>query len=557
MLSHLYIRNYALIDELDLQLGDQFNIITGETGAGKSIILGALGLILGNRADSKTLNHANGKCIIEGTFSVPENFKAFFDQHELDFDAENLLRREIAPSGKSRAFVNDTPVSLQVLKEIGEKLVDIHSQHSNLLLNNSSFRLDVVDAFAKNDSARSNHSKAFAEWAEAQKKYASFLEESQALQKDLDYLKFQLNEIESLRLESGEYARNEKELSLLSNVEKLMEATGKGRSILDEGDFSVIEQLSDLKADVQVVARVNESMLTLSERLNSSLLELRDIYQEFVGLSTDIQEDPERLDELNERQQLLQRLFRKYNTEHEDALLTMASDLADKVRKAEFSDEDTVHWKKEVERLEEVVVEAGSKLTTTRVTAANEVNEAVTILLRELGMPDAIFKIDFEQLPIELAGANGFDKTRFLFSSNKGNNPQSVSQVASGGEISRIMLALKYLLAGSSRFPTLIFDEIDLGISGEVAIKMGSLLNKLSRQHQIVSITHLPQIAAMGTTHFKVSKTSDQNRSYSHITRLGEGERIQEISQMIAGASAGENAVESAKELLQKFAALN
>lgn len=557
MLNHLYIRNYALIDELDLQLGDQFNIITGETGAGKSIILGALGLILGNRADSKVLNQTAGKCIIEGTFTVPQNFKSFFDEHELDFDDENLLRREIAPSGKSRAFVNDTPVSLQVLKEIGEKLVDIHSQHSNLLLGNSGFRLDVVDAFAKNDEVRHKYAKAFAEWAEAKKKYSAFLEESEALQKDLDYLKFQLNEIESLRLESGEYERNEQELGLLSNVEKLLEASTKGRSILDEGDFSVIEQLSDLKADVQAAARVNESMSTLAERLDSSLLELRDIYQEFVGLSTDIQEDPERLDQLNERQQLLQRLFRKYNAEHEDALLSLASDLADKVRKAEFSDEDTVHWKKEVERLEKAVLEVGQELTSSRATAAREVNDAVTLLLRELGMPDAAFEIDFEPLPIESVGVNGFDRTLFLFSSNKGKAPQPVSKVASGGEISRIMLALKYLLAGSSRFPTLIFDEIDLGISGEVAIKMGSLLNKLSRQHQIVSITHLPQIAAMGTTHFKVSKTSDQDRSYSHITRLGEGERIQEISQMIAGVSAGENAVESAKELLQKFAALN
>ncbi|MCB0736576.1 MAG: DNA repair protein RecN [Bacteroidetes bacterium] len=558
MLKRLYIKNYALIDKTQIEFGPNFNIITGETGAGKSIMLGALGLILGKRADTQALANAESKCIIEGCFTnVADSLKTLFLENDLDFEQENLLRREITPSGKSRAFVNDTPVSLQVLKEIGEHLVDIHSQHSNQLLASPTFRLSVVDQFAKNAELQQDFARTFFQWKKAEKERETLQEAAELFERDRDYLLFQFNELDALNLKEGEYEANEQELELLNNAEKVGEALQSGRQLLEEGEWNVLDLISQLKQHFAQVRNVNQQFAELAERIESSHIELKDVFREIVQLSEEDLFDASKLDSLNDRQQNLQRAIRKHGAADDAELIAIKNDLEKKLANAQHSTQELETLKKQCAKLKSDAQVSANKLTESRKAVITKTGNEITSILRELGIPDAQFAIELETLPIEQMKSQGQDQLHFRFSANKGSALGSVQKVASGGEISRIMLALKHLLASSAHLPTMVFDEIDLGISGEVAIKMGMLMSKMSEYHQLISITHLPQIAAMGNTHFKVSKESGQDRSISQIAELSSSERIQEISHMIGGISAGENAVESAKELLQKFAALN
>jgi DNA repair protein RecN (Recombination protein N) len=556
MISKLYIKNYALIRELELDLGKNFNIITGETGAGKSIMLGALGLLLGNRAEAKALEYTDDKCIIEGHFKLEGlSLEPLFNAEDLDYDNNSILRREISKSGKSRAFINDTPVTLNVLKELGEKLVDIHSQHSNLLLKSQDFRRDFIDFMAKSQNEVELFKTAFKQWKSSKTKLESLKQKEAELRNTADFNKFQFNEIDELKLDSNEYEQNEHELDLLNNSERIAEAFSLSLQLLDEGEGTVLEKLSEMRNATQRLTELDQRLAQIHERISSSYIELQDLSSEINGLKDEWEFDEERLAHLNERQEKIQRLFRKHNTESIEELLQLADSFKQEFEQAENFEDSIVKLENQVAKEWIAVLQTGKKLSQKRQKASAQIGNTITETLKQLGIPDANFAVEIESSEENPNAKNGFDKFNLNFSANKGIGLKDVSQVASGGEISRIMLALKALMSESNQFPTLIFDEIDLGISGEVAIKMGALMQELSEKHQLVCITHLPQIAAMGQRHFKVHKTSHNNKSYSTLRQLSTTERIAEIGEMIGGAQAGESALQSAKELLQKFAA--
>lgn len=556
MISKLYIKNYALIRELELDLGKNFNIITGETGAGKSIMLGALGLLLGNRAEAKALEYTDDKCIIEGHFKLEGlSLEPLFNAEDLDYDNNSILRREISKSGKSRAFINDTPVTLNVLKELGEKLVDIHSQHSNLLLKSQDFRRDFIDFMAKSQNEVELFKTAFKQWKSSKTKLESLKQKEAELRNTADFNKFQFNEIDELKLDSNEYEQNEHELDLLNNSERIAEAFSLSLQLLDEGEGTVLEKLSEMRNATQRLTELDQRLAQIHERISSSYIELQDLSSEINGLKDEWEFDEERLAHLNERQEKIQRLFRKHNTESIEELLELADTFKQEFAQAENFEDSIIKLENQVAKEWIAVLQTGKKLSQKRQKASAQIGNTITETLKQLGIPDANFAVEIESSEENPNAKNGFDKFNLNFSANKGIGLKDVSQVASGGEISRIMLALKALMSESNQFPTLIFDEIDLGISGEVAIKMGALMQELSEKHQLVCITHLPQIAAMGQRHFKVHKTSHNNKSYSTLRQLSTTERIAEIGEMIGGAQAGESALQSAKELLQKFAA--
>ncbi|MFY0672738.1 MAG: DNA repair protein RecN [Bacteroidia bacterium] len=556
MISKLYIKNYALIKELDLELGKNLNIVTGETGAGKSIMLGALGLLLGNRADAKAIEYTNDKCVIEGHFLLAGlGLKPFFANQDLDYEEHSILRREISKSGKSRAFINDTPVTLHILKELGEKLVDIHSQHSNLLLKSQDFRRNFIDFMADSRNEVENFKNAYTLWKTSRLELESLKQKESELRSTADFNKFQFNEIDELKLEPSEYTQNEHELDLLNNSERISDAFAMSLQLLDEGDGTVLEKLSEMRNATQKLTELDERLAQFNERINSSYLELQDLSSEINSLKDEWTFDEQRLSYLNERQEKIQRLFRKHNTESIEELLILADSFKEQFNQAANFEDAILKLENEVAKKWIAVLQTGKKLSNKRKKSSVQIGDTITETLKQLGIPDANFHVEIESHESNLSAKNGFDNFNFNFSANKGIGLKDVSQVASGGEISRIMLALKALMSESNQFPTLIFDEIDLGISGEVAIKMGALMQELSQKHQLVCITHLPQIAAMGQRHFKVEKTSFNDKSFSTLKQLGATERITEIGEMIGGEQAGESALQSAKELLQKFAA--
>ena len=557
MIKELYIRNYALIKELQIEFEQGLNIITGETGAGKSIILGALGLILGNRADSKGLDQLEQKCVIEGHFDISTlELRPLFEAHDLDYEEETILRREISPNGKSRAFVNDIPVTLTVLREVGLKLVDIHSQHSNLLLKDEGFRRNFIDLIAQNHDSLKAYQQTYMAWRMAEKELEALKKEEAELRATADYNRFQWEEIDTLKLEPGEYEENERELDRLNNSEKIHEAFTLVTHTLEHHEPSVLAQLTEVKAVLQRISSFDPAIKSIYERIESSLIDLNDVSEEVDGLKDSWTFDEDRLQTLNEKQELAQRLMRKHQVSDLDALLEKGTSFKKSFERSDHLDTDIEELSKLAEENLAKLVTQGNGLSQQRVKAAAAISKNMEQTLKQLGIPDAQFEIAVIS-DAEKPHKFGVDQTQFLFSANKGMAKSDVSKVASGGEISRIMLALKTMMSDSSSFPTLIFDEIDLGVSGEVAIKMGHMIQRLSQRHQVVSITHLPQIAAMGSAHFRVKKVFEKDRSYSTIEPLHPDDRITEIGQMIGGMDAGASAIESAKELLQKFATSN
>lgn len=557
MIRELYIRNYALIRELHIEFEQGLNIITGETGAGKSIILGALGLILGNRADGKGLDQLQDKCVIEGHFDLSKrSLKDLFDQHDLDYESECILRREISPNGKSRAFVNDIPVTLTIQREIGMALVDIHSQHSNLLLKDEGFRRGFIDTVAQNEKRLTTYQEHFFSWKTVEKELQDLKKEESELRATADYNRFQWEEIDQLDLEAEVYEENERELDRLNNSEKLHEAFANTLHLLDEQEQSILSQLNEAKSMVQKVAGVDPKIAALYQRLESSTIEIRDVSDELNELKESWIFDEERLQSLNEKQELAQRLMRKHQVGDMHQLMEKGAIFKESFERSANLDDDIKELEADLEEKEKALLNAGQELSKHRQTAAKAISKNLVQTLKQLGIPDAQF--DIAVIPDnERPNRHGLDQTQFLFSANKGMAMNDVSKVASGGEISRIMLSLKGLMSDTNTFPTLIFDEIDLGVSGEVAIKMGHMIQRLSQNHQVISITHLPQIAAMGNAHFRVKKVWEQDRSYSTIEPLNASDRVTEIGQMIGGQNAGSSAIESAKELLQKFATSN
>lgn len=551
MLQSIYIQNYALIDTLDISFGKGFSVITGETGAGKSIILGAIGLLLGQRADVKAIKNGASKCVIEAHFDI-SGYKMhdFFEENELEYDEkECILRRELQASGKSRAFINDTPASLGMMKELGERLIDVHSQHQNLLLNKEDFQLNVLDALAHDEAELTAYKSAFAVYREDVKALADLTEQAEKNKADEDYIRFQLEQLDEAKLVEGEQEELEQEADTLSHAEEIKEGLYKvGQALLnDEGGLliAVKESINTLRS----LQRVYQPATELSERLESSYIELKDIAQEVSGAEDGIEFNPARLDFINERLNLIYSLQQKHRVQTLDELIALTEDYRTRLNAITSFDDRIAELTAKKEAQYKRVKELAAALTKKRVSAGKDIEKQMHARLQPLGMPNVRFVVEIT--PRKEPEANGADNVVFLFSANKNGTLQNISSVASGGEIARVMLSIKAMIAGATRLPTIVFDEIDTGVSGEIADKMASIMQEMGQVMQVISITHLPQIAAKGAAHYKVYKQDNETSTSSNIRLLKQDERVEEIAHMLSGATLTEAAMNNAKELLK------
>lgn len=551
MLSRLFIKNYALIENLDIQFDAGLNIITGETGAGKSIIMGALGLILGNRAEGKHFFRDDQKCVIEGYFQVAAyNLKSFFEEYDLDYEKETIIRREITVDGKSRAFINDSPVTLNILRGLGEKLIDIHSQHATLQINTEQFQLLLLDSVAKNMKIQSEYTARLQEYRKADRVLRTLQEAIEQSNSELDFNQFQFDELESAQLVADEQEGMEAELTQLENAEEIKRGLVASSALLEDQEQSVVEGLKEAVNHLQTVGRYLPDSLSLSQRLHSVWIEVKDIAMEVAHLDQGVQMDESRLTFINERLSMLYNLQKKHKVDSVTELIVLRDELEQKIlavadREDRLSDL-TEQLGKSRQALEFVALE----LRDSRLAVVNKVETYVQSVLAEVGMGNAQLKIELTSLSADKFKANGADDVQFLFSANKGQALQPIHKVASGGELSRVMLAMKSLVAQTSALPTIIFDEIDTGISGEVALKVGEIMERLSANMQVLAISHLPQIASKGTAHFKVYKQDDEEKTKTDILLLQPEERVVEIAQMLSGANPGESALQHARELI-------
>ncbi|POY34732.1 DNA repair protein RecN [Solitalea longa] len=551
MINRISIRNYAIIDQLDIEFSNHLSIITGETGAGKSIILGALGLILGERADSKSLFKDDSKCVIEGSFEIEKyGLKDFFADNDIDYDVNTIIRREITVDGRSRAFVNDSPVNLTLLKELGEQLIDIHSQHQTLQINSAAFQLQVVDGFAQHKNEVEIFRNDFKAYKKNQLKLEKLITQSNEGKTEIDYLQFQFNELEAVKLIDGEQLELENEQQLLSHASEIKSSLGNTVYILDESETPVLGQLKEAIHHISTLEKYNPSIVNIANRLRSVQIELKDVSTEIAALSDRTLIDPERLDFVNERLDLIYRLQQKHRLASIKELLELQQSLNDKINSFNNADEEIERLKKQLEQEFKQIIVKAEKISLQRNKALKDVEQQVTTLLKELGLVNAVFKIENTPLENHQVTVNGLDQIKFLFSANQGFNPQELNKVASGGELSRLMLAIKGLSAKYNALPTIVFDEIDTGVSGEVARKVGNVMHKYAENMQVITITHLPQIASKGQTHFFVYKENKNGHTSTGIRKLSHDERIKEIAVMLSGENPGENALLNAKELL-------
>ena len=551
MLKQLYIRNFTLIDELDIRLHPGFSVITGETGAGKSIILGAIGLLLGNRADSKAIKSGKDRCVIEAHFDLSRyDMKGFFDDNDIDFDAEDtIIRRELTSAGKSRAFINDTPVPLTKMRELGEQLVDIHSQHQNLLLQKEDFQLNVVDIIAQDEKQRKNYEAAYNQYKQANQKLNALKAEIEKNRENEDFLRFQFKELDEAQLQNGEQEELEQEYEMLSHSEDIKTALYQADNHLSGDDGNIIERLKQTSEQLANIKDVYPEVTELLERIDSSYIELKDIAQEVNGLTDHVEFDPARLETINERLDKLNSLQQKFHVRDLGELIETYHQLKEQLSHIDHSDEDVEAMEQEVTQLLENAQKQAKELTAIRTKAAKKVEEEMKQRLIPLGIPNVRFSISLTEKPLS---HDGGDKVSFLFSANKSTPLQPVTQVASGGEIARVMLSLKAMISGAVKLPTIIFDEIDTGVSGKIAEKMAQIMVEMgNHERQVLSITHLPQIAAMGSHHYKVSKEETDKGTISRMTELSQQERVQEIAQMLSGSDVSEAALANAKELLR------
>ena len=548
MLVDLKIKNYALIEQLELQPSPLLNIITGETGAGKSIMLGAIGLLLGNRADSKLLFNQEQKCVIEGSFNIAEyKLQPFFEDEDLDFEPVSLLRREISPSGKSRAFINDTPVTLDTLRRIGEFLMDVHSQHDTLLLGDQGYQLNILDSYAQNENQRTQYSTSFKNYKKLEREFQELSAQLAQSQKELDFNTFLLNELTEANFQAGEQESHETELKQLEHAEEIKLKLSQSLQYLTESEYNAVGALKDASYLVGQVTEFGPNFQILKERLDSCLIELNDIAGELEDAERKTEADPQRAEQLQERLDLIYTLQRKHQVRTLEELLALQAELETKVGSVHNLDAAIEKTRKALETALAEVNERAELLSHSRTSLFELFQNELHGLLAELGMPNARVVVDHKA---SAPGPTGTDVVNILFSANKGAAPQTLSKAASGGEFSRLMLCVKYLLADKTALPTIIFDEIDTGISGEIAVKVGRMMQQMSQKHQLICISHLPQMAAQGDTHYFVYKEDRADRTISRIRRLTQEERVQEIAQMIAGANPSENAFQSAKELL-------
>lgn len=551
MLHRLTIRNYAIIDKLEIEFCDRMNIITGETGAGKSILLGALSLILGERADTKALYNQEEKCVVEADFEIEnKGLKSFFAENELDFDTHTIVRREINQSGKSRAFINDTPVTLTVLKQLGEKLVNLHSQHETLELTRAGFQLDVIDTLARNQDLLQTYRGLFGRYKKDHKRLEALAEQFRTSSAELDYLEFQYNELAEAKLEADEQNTLEAEQNTLSNVEEIKIALQASIQILSEGEISTLDQLTEVQSQLKSVKAYNNDILALSQRLQSAYEEIKDITKEFEGMQDTALLDPERLEEVNSRLTTIYRLQKKHNTNTVEELLRIQSDLEQKIASVDNNSAEIEQIKAQLEKQFHELLNIAEQLHQSREKVLREFQNNVVVLLTKVGMPNSVFKVDIKKLEHQQLNENGLTEIKFLFSANKGFAPHEIKDVASGGELSRLMLCIKSLLADAGALPTLIFDEIDTGISGEVALKVGEIMKKLSRNHQLISITHLPQIARTADSHLYIYKEVKDNRTNTRIKELKGEDRVIEIAKMLSGDKISDASLANARELI-------
>lgn len=551
MLKQLYIKNFTLIDELNIQMHPGFSVITGETGAGKSIILGAIGLLLGNRADCKSIKAGRDRCVIEAHFDLSKyDMQQFFTDNDIDEDlSDTIIRRELTAAGKSRAFINDTPVSLTKMRELGEQLVDIHSQHQNLLLQKEDFQLNVVDIIAQDEKQRKNYEAAYNQYKQANQKLNALKAEIEKNRENEDFLRFQFKELDEAQLQNGEQEELEQEYEMLSHSEDIKTALYQADNHLSGDDGNIIERLKQTSEQLANIKDVYPEVTELLERIDSSYIELKDIAQEVNGLTDHVEFDPARLETINERLDKLNSLQQKFHVRDLGELIETYHQLKEQLSHIDHSDEDVEAMEQEVTQLLENAQKQAKELTAIRTKAAKKVEEEMKKRLIPLGIPNVRFSISLTEKPLS---HDGGDKVSFLFSANKSTPLQPVTQVASGGEIARVMLSLKAMISGAVKLPTIIFDEIDTGVSGKIAEKMAQIMVEMgNHERQVLSITHLPQIAAMGSHHYKVSKEETDNGTISRMTELSQQERVQEIAQMLSGSDVSEAALANAKELLR------
>lgn len=549
MLQSIYIQNYALIDTLDISFKKGFSVITGETGAGKSIILGAIGLLLGQRADTKAIKNGATRCIIEARFDISAyRMEAFFQENELEYEKECILRREVQSSGKSRAFINDTPASLTVIRELGERLIDVHSQHQNLLLDNESFQLNVVDVLAQDESELHAYQTIFAEYRNICKELEQLTEQAARSRADEDYIRFQLQQLDEAQLNEGEQETLEQESDTLNHAEEIKAGLYKTDQALSSDENNLLVILKECLNTLRNLQKVYQPAKEFCERLESNYIDLKDIAQELSIAQEEVEFNPERLAFVNERLNLIYSLEQKHRVNSSEELIALATEYRERLNAITSSDEQIEELTLQKETLYNKVRERGENLTEKRKVAAKVIQEQMQARLAPLGMPNVRFAV--ELTPRKEPETNGADHVTFLFSANKSGILQNISTVASGGEIARVMLSLKALIAGTIELPTIIFDEIDTGVSGEIADKMAAIMEEMGRHMQVISITHLPQIASRGAEHYKVYKQDNETDTSSHIRHLTHEERIDEIAHMLSGATLTDAAINNAKELL-------
>ena len=550
MLRSLYIQNYALIEKLDISFGAGFSVITGETGAGKSIILGAIGLLLGQRAEVKAIRQGASKCVIEARFDISAyGMEPFFEDNELEYEEECILRREVYASGKSRAFINDTPASLVQMKELGEQLIDVHSQHQNLLLNKEGFQLNVLDILSHNDEQLSAYQSLYREWKQAQQELADLIARAEQNKADEDYIRFQLEQLEEANLSAGEQEELEQETDMLSHAEEIQAGLFRVGQLLTSDEGGLLAGLKESLNTMLGLQKVYSPATELAERLESTYIELKDVSQEVSSQEEDVEFNPDRLEEVNDRLNLIYTLQQKHRATTVEELLTLAEEYAAKLAAITSYDERIGELTTLCDTLYNKVRKQAAVLTKARTGAAREVEKQMASRLVPLGMPNVRFQVEMgiRKEP----GVHGEDTVNFLFSANKNGSLQNISSVASGGEIARVMLSIKAMIAGAVKLPTIVFDEIDTGVSGEIADRMADIMQEMGEQdRQVISITHLPQIAARGCAHYKVYKQDNETETNSHIRRLADEERVEEIAHMLSGATLTEAALNNAKALL-------
>ena len=551
MIKQLYIKNYALIDLLDIELHAGFSVITGETGAGKSIILGAIGLLLGQRADSKAIKQGAEKCIIEAHFDLSRyDLKAFFEENEIEYDAEDtIVRRELTAAGKSRAFINDTPVSLSMLKDFGEQLVDVHSQHQNLLLQKQDFQLNVVDIIAQDQQKLEEYQQTYSQLQTAQSQLQELKDDIERNRQNQDFLQFQYEELEQANLADGEQEELEQQSETMEHAEDIKTALYETDNALQAEQIGAVSQVKTALNAINGISKVLPSTAEIAERLKSCHIELRDIADEVSRLLEDTDFDPAELDQINNRLDRLYDLQKKYHADSVAELIQQRDDLKQKLTGIENSDEALAELEAKCQQLTAKGQQQADALSKLRQQAASQIEKQLRQRLVPLGMPNVRFEVSIKQGELN---RNGQDNVCFLFSANTSTPLQPVAQVASGGEIARVMLSLKAMISGAVKLPTIIFDEIDTGVSGKIAEKMAEIMQEMGQtERQVISITHLPQIAALGSHHYRVSKEETPKGTTSHMQELTHEERINEIAQMLSGSDVSEAAIANAKELLK------